>query len=201
MGFTLPDLPYGRNDLAPRISETTLDFHHGKHHQAYINKANELLAGTAEAELNVEDAIAYARDARKQDPSKGGLFNQVGQIWNHTFFWHSMKPGGGGQPSGALASALDASFGSYDAFAEKFLASAVGNFGSGWTFLVADGGKLAVENYPNAETPVGTGKKPLLTIDVWEHAYYLDYQNRRPDFVKAFLDHLANWDFAGENFS
>ena len=195
MAFTLPDLPYARSDLAPHISETTLEFHHGKHHQAYVNKANELLHGTAEESLSLEDAIHHAR------PAGGGLYNQVGQIWNHTFFWNSMKPNGGGQPSGDLAGALDSAFGSYDGFAEKFLASAVGNFGSGWTFLVQEGSALKVENYANADTPIGTGKKPLLTIDVWEHAYYLDYQNRRPDFVKAFLDHLVSWDFAAQNFA
>ncbi|MGR4000514.1 MAG: superoxide dismutase [Alphaproteobacteria bacterium] len=194
MAYMLPDLPYGRGDLAPHVSERTLEFHHGKHHQAYVNKANELLAGKSEASLPLEDAIAYAREQ-----GKGGLYNQVGQIWNHTFFWSSMRPGGGGQPGGDLGGAIDSAFGSYDGFTEKFLASAVGNFGSGWTFLVMDGGKLAIENYANAETPVRTGKKALLTIDVWEHAYYLDYQNRRPDFVKAFLDNLVNWDFATQN--
>lgn len=197
MPFTLPDLPYGRGDLSPHISERTMEFHHGKHHQAYINKANELVGGTENEGKSLEQLITKARA-----DGGGALFNQAGQIWNHTFFWNSMTPSGGSQASGALGEAIDAAFGGFDAFAAKFLASAVGNFGSGWTWLVRQAdGTLGVVNTAGAETPLGTGAVPLLTIDVWEHAYYLDYQNRRPDFVKCFLDHLANWDFAAQNFA
>ncbi|WP_299393654.1 superoxide dismutase [Pelagibius sp.] len=191
MAFELPPLPYAQDALEPHYSANTLSFHHGKHHAAYVNKLNELIAGTADEEKTLEEIIAS---------STGGLFNQAAQIWNHTFFWNSMKPAGGGAPDGALAQAIDAAFGSLDAFKEQFKAAGVGQFGSGWVWLVKDNGGLKIVTSGNAETPLTDGQTPLLTCDVWEHAYYLDYQNRRPDFIQAFLDNLVNWDFAAANF-
>lgn len=191
MAFELPPLPYAQDALEPHYSANTLSFHHGKHHAAYVNKLNELIAGTADEEKTLEEIIAS---------STGGLFNQAAQIWNHTFFWNSMKPGGGGAPDGALAQAIDAAFGSLDAFKEQFKAAGVGQFGSGWVWLVKDNGGLKIVTSGNAETPLTNGQTPLLTCDVWEHAYYLDYQNRRPDFIQSFLDNLVNWDFAAANF-
>lgn len=194
MAFELPPLPYAENALEPHYSARTLSFHHGKHHNAYVTKANELVAGTPLDKASVEEAIAEAHKAGNQ-----GLFNQVAQIWNHTFFWSCMAPGGGGAPKGGIADAIKADFGSAEEMVAQFKASAVGNFGSGWTWLVLDGSKLKIVNTQNAGTPLTSGQKPLLTVDVWEHAYYLDYQNRRPDFVQAFWDHLVNWDFANAN--
>ncbi|MDF2094729.1 superoxide dismutase [Aquibaculum arenosum] len=197
MAFELPQLPYAQDALEPHVSAKTLSFHHGKHHQAYVSKTNELIAGTDLEGKSVEDVIAAARQAGNK-----GLFNQSAQIWNHTFFWNSMAPNAGGQPNGAVADAISQAFGSYDDFAAKFKASAVGNFGSGWTWLVKGAGGLEIVNTDDADTPlVMDGKTPLLTVDVWEHAYYLDYQNRRPDFVQAFLDHLVNWDFVNKNLA
>ena len=195
MAFTLPDLPYALDALEPHYSATTLSFHHGKHHQAYITKTNELIAGTDLDGKTVEEVVAAAK--AKGD---GLLFNQSAQIWNHTFFWNSMKPGGGGKPSGPIAEKIDAAFGSYEDFVAAFKAKAVGNFGSGWTWLCAKGDGLEIVNTDDADTPLAhDGLTPLLTVDVWEHAYYLDYQNRRPDYVQTFFDHLANWDFANAN--
>ncbi|HIP77507.1 MAG TPA: superoxide dismutase [Kiloniellaceae bacterium] len=191
MAFELPPLPYAQDALEPHYSANTLSFHHGKHHAAYVNKLNELIAGTADEEKTLEEIIAS---------STGGLFNQAAQVWNHTFFWNSMKPGGGSAPDGALAQAIDAAFGSLDAFKEQFKAAGVGQFGSGWVWLVKDNGGLKIVTSANAETPLTNGQTPLLTCDVWEHAYYLDYQNRRPDFIQSFLDNLVNWDFAAANF-
>ena len=197
MAFTLPDLPYAQDALEPHYSANTLSFHHGKHHNAYINKTNELVAGTDLDGKSVEEVIAAAHAAGNK-----GLFNQSAQIWNHTFFWNSMKPGGGGAPSGELASMIDASFGSLEEFKKQFVASAVGNFGSGWTWLVKEGNALKIVNTDDADTPLGTdGQTPLFTVDVWEHAYYLDYQNLRPKFVETFLNHLVNWDFAAANLA
>jgi Fe-Mn family superoxide dismutase len=156
-----------------------------------VSKLNELIVGTEHAEKSLEDIIKS---------SSGGLFNQAAQVWNHTFFWNSMKPGGGGRPKGALAAAIDKAFGSLDKFNEQFKTAGVGQFGSGWVWLVQDGDALKIVATGNAETPLTKGQIPLLTCDVWEHAYYLDYQNRRPDFIQAFLDNLVNWDFAAENF-
>jgi Fe-Mn family superoxide dismutase len=191
----LPDLPYARSALDPHVSERTLDFHYGKHHAAYVTNANKMMEGTPLADKSLEEIVqAVAGDA-----SKAGLFNNSAQVWNHTFFWNSMAPSGGGQPSGEIGKRIDADFGSYDQFREAFVTAATTQFGSGWAWLVEDGGKLAVTKTANADTPLVHGQKPLLTIDVWEHAYYLDYQNRRPDFVNAFLDHLANWEFAEGN--
>ncbi len=192
MEHKLPPLPYAMDALAPHISKETLEFHYGKHHQAYVTNLNNLIKGTEFEKASLEDIVKKA---------SGGVFNNAAQVWNHTFFWSSMKPGGGGKASGALAAAIDKKWGSFDAFKEAFAKSAVGNFGSGWTWLVkkADGG-VDIVNTSNAGTPVTGADKPLLTIDVWEHAYYIDYRNARPKFVETFLASLANWDFAGKNF-
>ncbi len=195
MAFELPPLPYDKTALAPHISANTLDFHHGKHHQAYVTNLNNLVKDKPLAGHGLEDIITSTFGKADQI----GVFNNAAQVWNHTFFWHCMKPGGGGAPSGEVAAAIDASFGSMDKFKEEFKTACVTQFGSGWGWLVADGGKLAVMKTPNAENPMAHGKTALLTCDVWEHAYYLDYQNRRPDFVQAFMDSLINWDFVAEN--
>ena len=198
MAFELPPLPYSRDALAPAISEETLNFHYGKHHQAYVNNLNKLIEGTAHEGAALETIIA---DAAK-DSSKAGLFNNAAQVWNHTFYWHSMKPGGGGKPTGAIAAKIDADFGSYEKFAEEFKAAGGGQFGSGWAWLVLKDGKLAIRKTPNAETPLTEdGATPLLTMDVWEHAYYLDYQNSRPNYMQAFLEDLVNWDFVNQNLA
>ncbi len=195
MAFELPALPFAEDALEPYYSARTLSFHHGKHHKAYVDNLNKLIAGTELESKSLEEIILAAAG----DPAKAGVFNNAAQVWNHTFFWHCMKPGGGGKPAGDLAARIDAAFGSYEKFAEQFKAAAVGRFGSGWGWLVLEGGELKIVSTPNAETPLAKGQKALLTVDVWEHAYYLDYQNRRPDFVQAFLDHLVNWDFVAEN--
>ena len=196
MPFELPALPYAQDALEPHYSAETLEFHHGKHHNAYVVKANELTEGSDYQSMGLEDAVAKAKAE-----GNGGLFNQVAQIWNHTFFWNCMKPGGGGEPAGALADAINAKWGSTADFVAAFKASAVGNFGSGWTWLVQkDDGSLDIVNTSGADTPlVHDGMTPILTVDVWEHAYYIDYRNRRPDFVQAFFDHLVNWDFVAGN--
>lgn len=192
MEHKLPPLPYALDALAPHISKETLEFHYGKHHQAYVTNLNNLVKGTEFENSALEDIV------RK---SSGGVFNNAAQIWNHTFFWHSLAPAGGGEPSGPLADAIAKKWGSFAAFKEAFTKSAVGNFGSGWTWLVKkpDGG-IDIVNTSNAGTPVTTSDKPLITIDVWEHAYYIDYRNRRPDFVGAYWN-LANWAFATANFN
>ncbi len=197
MPFELPPLPYPDTVLEPYYSAKTFSFHHGKHHKAYVDNLNKLLPGSPYEGLALEDII----QATAGDASKAGFFNNAAQVWNHTFFWHCMTPGGGGRPAGELAARLDAAFGSYEKFAEQFKAAAVGRFGSGWGWLVLDGGELKIISTPNAETPLAQGKVALLTVDVWEHAYYLDYQNRRPDFVQAFLDYLVNWDFVARNLA
>ncbi|SPE30551.1 superoxide dismutase, Fe [Burkholderiales bacterium] len=192
MEHTLPALPYAADALAPHISKETMDYHYGKHHQTYVTNLNNLIKGTEFAQLGLEDIV------RK---SSGPVFNNAAQVWNHTFFWNSLKPGGGGEPVGALAKAIVAKWGSFAAFREAFSKSAVGNFGSGWTWLVRKpDGSVDVVNTSNAGTPLTTADKPLLTIDVWEHAYYIDYRNARAKFVETFLNSLANWDFAGRNF-
>jgi Fe-Mn family superoxide dismutase len=197
--FELPPLPYDKSALEPTVSADTLNYHHGKHHKAYIDKTNEL-ARKAGMEGKSLVEIVKATSAKDDKDSKK-LFNNAAQAWNHTFYWHSMKPGGGGKPTGALAAAIDKDFGSFDAFAREFTEAATTQFGSGWAWLVFDGGKLKVIKTGNADTPIAHGKTPLLTIDVWEHAYYLDYQNKRPDYVKAWLEKVANWEFAAENFA
>ncbi|MEN2987474.1 superoxide dismutase [Tistrella sp. BH-R2-4] len=195
MAFELPALPYDKTALEPHISAQTFEFHHGKHHNTYVVNLNKLVEGTDLADASLEDIIVKTRG----DASKAGVFNNAAQVWNHTFFWNSMKPNGGGAPTGELAKRIEADFGSLDKFKDAFKTAATTQFGSGWAWLVVKDGKLDVVKTGNAETPVGTGATPLLTLDVWEHAYYLDYQNRRPDFIQSYLDNLVNWDFAAAN--
>ena len=195
MTHELPALPYAENALEPYYSARTISFHYGKHHKAYVDNLNKLVAGTDLEGKSLEEVIA----ASAGNPAKAGLFNNAAQIWNHTFFWQCMKPGGGGRPTGRIAQMIDEAFGSYEAFAAQFKAAAIGRFGSGWAWLVLENGKLKITITPNAEMPVPPGQHALLTVDVWEHAYYLDYQNRRPDFVQTFLDKLINWDFVAKN--
>ncbi|MBI4967757.1 MAG: superoxide dismutase [Rhodospirillales bacterium] len=195
MAFELPPLPYAANALEPHMSANTFSFHHAKHHNAYVTNLNNLLKDSPLASKSLEEIVK----ATAGDASKAGIFNNAAQVWNHTFFWSSMKPGGGGKPAGELAAKIDAAFGSFDKFKEEFKNAAVTQFGSGWAWLIEEGGQLKITKTGNADTPLAKGQKALLTVDVWEHAYYLDYQNRRPDFVQAFLDHLANWDFAAKN--
>jgi Fe-Mn family superoxide dismutase len=197
MAIELPKLPYAMNALEPHISSRTLEFHHGKHHKAYVDKTNSLIAGTDLADKPLEELIAIAAPRK----AKATLFNNAAQAWNHTFLWHSMKPNGGGKPQGPIAERIERDFKSYDAFAEAFKTAAVNQFGSGWGWLVLNGDKIEIIATANADTPIAHGKTPLLTMDVWEHAYYLDYQNRRPDYVSIFLEKLVNWDFANENLS
>lgn len=192
MAFTLPNLPYAKDALAPHISAETLDVHHGKHHAAYVNKLNELLAGKPEAEKSLEDVI-------KGSEVGTPVFNNAAQIWNHTFYWSSMKPKGGGQPTGDLLAAINRDFGSFDKFKEEFTNAGVTQFGSGWAWLVEKDGKLAVTKTSNADLPMKHGQKALLTMDVWEHAYYIDFRNLRPKYIETFLSSLVNWDFALEN--
>jgi Fe-Mn family superoxide dismutase len=192
MPFSLPELPYAKDALAPHMSAETFDYHHGKHHNAYVTKLNELIAGTAHADASLE-AIVMAAD--------GALFNQAAQVWNHTFFWSSMTPGGGGAPTGALAEAIDRDFGGLAQFKDAFTKAAAGQFGSGWAWLVLKDGKLQVMATANADTPARHGATALLTLDVWEHAYYVDYRNARPKFIEAFLEHLVNWEFAAANYA
>ncbi len=192
MEHTLPALPYAMDALAPHLSKETFEFHYGKHHQAYVTNLNNLVKGTEFENLGLEDII------RK---SSGGVFNNSAQIWNHTFFWISMYPKGGGEPTGTLAAAITAKWGSYAAFKEAFTKSAVGNFGSGWTWLVRKtDGSVDIVNTSNAGCPLTGADKALITIDVWEHAYYIDFRNARPKFVETYLTSLVNWDFAAKNF-
>jgi Fe-Mn family superoxide dismutase len=190
MAIELPPLPYAKDALAPHISPETIDYHYGKHHQTYVNKLNELVANTSNAGKPLEEIVKA---------SQGPVFNNAAQVWNHTFYWNSLKPKGGGQPTGAIAAAITESFGSYDAFRKEFVDAATTQFGSGWAWLVKDGSKLKVVKTPNAETPITTAAKPLITIDVWEHAYYIDYRNARPKYIDTYLDQLVNWDFANKN--
>jgi Fe-Mn family superoxide dismutase len=190
MPFELPPLPYAKDALAPYISSNTLDFHYGKHHQTYVTTLNNLTRDTPLASKSLEEVIKDAAD----DPGRSSLFNNAAQVWNHTFFWNCMKPGGGGKPTGSIASEIDKAFGSYEKFAEEFKNACVTRFGSGWGWLAAENGALKVLSTSNADLPLVHGQRALLTCDVWEHAYYLDYQNRRPDFVETFLDRLVNWD-------
>ena len=194
MAFTLPDLPYAKDALQPHISEETLEYHHGKHHQAYVTNLNNLIEGTEYADMDLEDII------RKVGP--GPIFNNAAQVWNHTFYWNCMSPNGGGAPGGALADAINAKWGSFEDFKKQYSADCVGNFGSGWTWLVkkADG-ELDIVKTSNAGTPLTEdGMTPLMTCDVWEHAYYIDYRNARPEYVNHFWE-LVNWDFVAENFA
>ncbi len=190
-------LPYAQDALAPVISANTMGFHYGKHHKTYVDNLNKLIVGTDLAALSLEDIIKKAYGIAE----KQAVFNNAAQVWNHTFYWKSMKPNGGGAPTGDLAQGINAVFGSFDNFKKEFASTAVGQFGSGWAWLVAEAGALKIVKTPNAENPLVKNQVPLLTIDVWEHAYYLDYQNRRADYVNAVIDKLLNWDFAAENWA
>jgi len=193
--LALPPLPYADNALEPVISAKTISFHYGKHHKAYVDNLNKLIVGTDLADMPLEKIVAAV--AGKAD--KTAIFNNAAQTWNHTFYWKSMQPKGGGEPPAAFKKTIEESFGSVDAFKKELANAAVTQFGSGWAWLVKDQDKLTVIKTGNADTPITQGKKPLLTIDVWEHAYYLDYQNRRADYVNAVIDKLINWNFAAEN--
>ncbi len=195
MAIELPALPYEKNALEPHISENTLNFHYGKHHNAYVVNLNKLIEGTELASLSLEEIIK----ATAKDTAKAGIFNNAAQIWNHTFYWNSISPNGGGAPTGSIAAKIDAAFGSYDEFKTAFAAAAATQFGSGWAWLVLDGDTLKILKTGNAETPLTQNVIPLLTIDVWEHAYYLDYQNLRPKYIETFIDSLINWEFANAN--
>jgi len=190
MPFTLPALPWAKDALAPVISAETLDYHYGKHHQAYVTNLNKLTEGKPEANQSLETIIQSAQ---------GPMFNNAAQIWNHTFYWNSMKPNGGGQPTGALLEKINADFGSVDALLQQLGEAAKTHFASGWAWLVQDGAKLKVTTTANADLPMKHGQNALLTVDVWEHAYYVDYRNARPTYVDAFLKSLVNWDFAAKN--
>ena len=193
--ITLPELPYAMDALAPVISRGTMGYHYGKHHKAYVDKLNGLIEKTPYAEMPLEKIIQSAA----KDASKSAVFNNAAQAWNHWFYWLSMSPDGGGKPGGRLARKIEEDFGDFDSFANELKQAAMGQFGSGWAWVVDDKGRLKVLKTANADTPIAHGMTPLLAIDVWEHAYYLDYQNRRPDFVQTFLEKLANWDFAQKN--
>lgn len=195
MPFELPKLPYERDALAPHISENTLNFHYGKHHQAYVTNLNNLLAGTDLAEKSLEEVIKIS----SADQSKAGIFNNSAQVWNHTFYWNSMKPNGGGKPEGEVLQRIESDFGSYEDFVSQFKAAGATQFGSGWAWLVLEEGKLKITKTGNAHTPLTSNAVPLMTMDVWEHAYYLDYQNARPSYMDTFLSKLVNWDFVLEN--
>ena len=197
MAYELPSLPYEYNALEPCISKQTLEFHHDKHHAGYVKKYNDAVSGTELDGMKIEDVIKKIAG----NPDQAGLFNNAAQSWNHSFYWESMKPDGGGNPSGELAEQIITDFGSFDAFCEAFTNAGATQFGSGWAWLSWDGNKLVVTKSGNANTPLTEGLAPLITMDVWEHAYYLDYQNRRPDYIGNFLAKLVNWDFAAKNFA
>ncbi|MCX7010707.1 MAG: superoxide dismutase [Kiritimatiellaeota bacterium] len=192
VAFTLPPLPFAENALEPFISARTLSFHHGKHHKTYVDNLNKITAGTDLAALPLEEVVKKTAGVME----KAAVFNNAAQVWNHSFFWKSMKSGGGGKPDGKILAQLEKDFGSFNAFKKTFVETGLAQFGSGWVWLVTEGGVLKVVKTPNADTPLVHDQKAVLTCDVWEHAYYLDYQNRRKDFVEAFVDRLANWDFA-----
>lgn len=191
MAITLMSLPYEKDGLEPYISADTLEFHHGKHHNAYVGNTNKLVKGTA---LENEDLEIIIKKSAGDD-SRIAIFNNASQVWNHSFYWQCMKPNGGGLPTGPIAEKINADFGGYEAFTEEFKAAGVAQFGSGWAWLIMENDKLKIIRTSNADTPIGQGLKPVLTVDVWEHAYYLDYQNRRPDYLNTFVDKLINWDF------
>lgn len=193
MAFTLPPLPYAKNALSPYISEETLEYHYGKHHLAYVNNLNKLIEGTEYEELSLEEIIKKTKT--------GGIFNNAAQTWNHTFYWHCLSPKGGDEPTGKVADLIKDAFGSFSAFQEKFTQTAIGTFGSGWAWLVQDEqGSIKLTSTSNAGTPMTEGERALLTCDVWEHAYYIDYRNARPEYLKAFWS-LVNWDFVAENLA
>lgn len=197
MPMKLPNLPFAPNALEPHMSARTFEFHHGKHHAAYVANGNKAIEGTPYEKKAIHEIVREVAG----DGSKTAVFNNVAQVWNHAFFWHCMKPGGGGEPSGDLAKRISADFGSFDAFAKKFSEVAAGRFASGWAWLVEDGGKLKCMDTMNADTPIAKGLKPLLTLDVWEHAYYLDHQNARPKFIETFMTKLVNWDYVAQNLA
>ncbi|AFZ37503.1 Manganese/iron superoxide dismutase [Stanieria cyanosphaera PCC 7437] len=197
MAYELPSLPYDYTALEPYISKSTLEFHHDKHHAAYVNKYNDAVKGTELDSKSIEEVIK----AIAGDSSKTGLFNNAAQAWNHTFYWQCMKPNGGGTPTRELAKKIEADFGGFDQFVEAFKDAGATQFGSGWAWLVLDGDKLKVTKTLNADNPLTSGQVPLLTMDVWEHAYYLDYQNKRPSYIDEFVAHLINWDFVAQNLS
>jgi Fe-Mn family superoxide dismutase len=190
MNFQVPPLPYEKNALEPVMKQETLEFHYEKHHKGYMTKLKSLIEGKPDEQKSLVELIRT---------SSGGVFNNAAQVWNHTFYWNSLKPKGGGKPTGAIATAINESFGDYDAFRKQFVEAATTQFGSGWAWLVREGGKLKIVKTPNAETPLTTAAKPILTIDVWEHAYYIDFRNARPKYIDTYLDHLANWEFASAN--
>jgi Fe-Mn family superoxide dismutase len=195
MAIKLPDLPFAKDALAPVISANTLDFHYGKHHQAYVDNLNKLIAGTELENKSLEEIIQIAA----KDPAKAGIFNNAAQVWNHTFYWNCLRKAGGSNPTGAIAARINDAWGSYEKFAEELKNAGITQFGSGWAWLVLEGNQLKITKTANADTPLAHGQKALLTIDVWEHAYYLDYQNRRPDYLSAVIKDLINWDFVNSN--
>lgn len=197
MAYELPPLPFGYSDLEPHISAKTFEFHHDKHHAAYVTNYNNLVKDTPMDSMSLEEVIK----ATAGDASKVGIFNNAAQAWNHTFYWNCLKPNGGGAPTGDLANKINADFGSFDAFKEQFKQAGATQFGSGWAWLVLDNGALKVTKTLNADNPLTQGQKPLLTMDVWEHAYYIDYQNRRPDYIGTFMDKLINWDFVAQQMA
>jgi len=192
MAFELPPLPYAQDALAPHISAETLEYHYGKHHQTYVTNLNKLVEGTGKENASLEEIIL---------DSDGGLFNNSAQVWNHTFYWNSMTPDGGGAPTGEVADAINSAFGSYDSFVEKFKEAATTQFGSGWAWLVDSGSGLEIMKTSNADLPMKHNAKALLTIDVWEHAYYIDFRNARPNYISTFIDSLINWDFVAQNLA
>ncbi|MGE5364514.1 MAG: superoxide dismutase [Bacteroidota bacterium] len=195
MAIILPDLPYAKDALEPHVSARTLEFHHDKHHNTYVVNTNKLIENTDLADADLETII----EKTYGDSSKIGIFNNAAQVWNHTFYWNCMKPNGGGKPTGEIAGRIEKDFGSYEKFVEELKNAGATQFGSGWAWLIDNGGKLEIIKTANADTPVARGLKPLLTVDVWEHAYYLDYQNRRPDYLTTFTEKLINWDFVNSN--
>ncbi|MDX2243631.1 MAG: superoxide dismutase [Leptolyngbyaceae cyanobacterium bins.302] len=198
MAFEQPPLPFDKDALEPYgMKAETFDYHYGKHHKAYVDNLNKMTEATAMAEMSLEDVIK----ATYNDSSKQGIFNNAAQVWNHTFFWNCLKAGGGGEPTGELAERIKKDFGSFDKFKEEFTTAATTQFGSGWAWLVEDNGTLKVTKTPNAVNPIAEGQKPLLTLDVWEHAYYIDFKNARPAFIANFLDKLVNWDFVAANLA
>jgi len=197
MAISLPSLPYDKDALSPFISANTLDFHHGKHHKAYVDNLNKLIEGTDLDKLSLPEIIKIS----SKDAAKIGIFNNAAQAWNHAFYWHCLKAGGGGKPGGEIAKMIDAAWGSYEKFAEELKNAGATQFGSGWAWLILEGKDLKIVKTANADTPLAHDQKPLLRIDVWEHAYYLDYQNRRPDYLAAVIQNLINWDFVTANLS
>jgi len=195
MAILLPELPYGKDELAPHISANTLDFHYGKHHKTYVDNLNKLITGTDLEGKTLEEIIKITVG----DSAKAGIFNNSAQVWNHSFYWKCLKKSGGGSPTGAIAAKINSVWGNFDKFAEELKNAGITQFGSGWAWLVLDGNQLKITKTANADTPLAHGQKPLLTIDVWEHAYYLDYQNRRPDYLTAVIQNLINWDFVNAN--